>query len=124
MRGHRHENGKVDPPESDPSSLGNLAVELGYITQDELKAAVSVQQARLPLGQILVDMGKLTTSQLEELLFEQKVRRGEIRDKAVLAQYERSRLHKKMGAIKDGFKEMRETTRSFSASLLERARVK
>jgi hypothetical protein len=119
----RHKNGGEDPM-ADPSSLGNLAVEMGYITHEELKSAVGVQQERLPLGQILMDMGKLTPPQLEELLFEQKVRRGEIRDKAILAQYERSRLRKKVGAIKEGFKEMRETTKSFSTSLLERARVK
>jgi len=116
-------------PEDDPSSIGNLAIELGYITQAELKDAVGVQQQRLPLGQILVDMGKLTAAQLEDLLFEQRVRRGEITDKSLMAQHERSRLRRKVGEIRDGFKEMSAETKKFSRSLFEvnltaRARVK
>jgi len=128
MLGRRTKRAESSPRE-DPSSIGNLAIELGYITRDELDAAVKVQQQRLPLGQILVDMGKLTTVQLEDLLLEQRVRRGEIQDRDVLMAHERSRLRRKMGEIKAGFREMGAETKRFSTSLFDvthamRARVK
>lgn len=104
-------------PEADPSSIGNLAIELGYITMDELRAAVKVQQQRLPLGRILVEMGKLTEEQLEDLLFEQQVRRGEIRDRTAITQYQRKKMRRKMTQIKDGFKEMRVDTKRLTDSL-------
>jgi hypothetical protein len=104
-------------PESDPSSIGNLAIELGYITTDELRAAVNVQQQRLPLGRILVEMGKLTEEQLDDLLFEQKVRRGEIKDKEAIMQYQRLKMRRKMVQLKDGFKEMGASTKRLTDSL-------
>lgn len=104
-------------PETDPSSIGNLAIELGYITLDELRVAVRVQQQRLPLGRILVDMGKLTEEQLDDLLFEQQVRRGEIKDKTVITQRQRAKMRRKMTQIKDGFKEMGAETKRFTDTL-------
>jgi hypothetical protein len=114
---------KETPPKEDPSSIGNIALELGYITQEELNAAVGVQQQRLPLGRILVDMGKLTETQLEELLFEQRVRRGEINDKGVMAQHERAKLHQKMGEVQAGFRELRDDAKRLSGSLFETSQM-
>lgn len=110
-------------PESDPSSIGNLAVELGYITMDELRTAVKMQQQRLPLGRILMEMGKLTEEQLEDLLFEQRVRRGEIKDKDLIRQHQRSKMRHKMTQIKDGFREMRAETKRLTDSLFNTAQA-
>lgn len=104
-------------PEADPSSIGNLAIELGYITEDELRQAVQVQQQRLPLGRILVEMGKLTEAQLSDLLFEQRVRRGEIRDKAVIVQHRREKMRRTMAQLKAGFKEVGDETKRLTDSL-------
>jgi len=62
-------------PEADPSSIGNLALELGYITQDQLKEALAIQEQRMALGDILVDRKMLTLYQRDELLLEQRYRR-------------------------------------------------
>lgn len=110
-------------PETDPSSIGNLAVELGYITQEELKAAIQAQQQRLPLGKILVDMGKLTEEQLDDLLFEQRVRRGEVKDKVLITQHQRSKLRRKMVQLKNGFREMSSETKQLTNSLFDMAQT-
>ena len=104
-------------PRDDSNSIGSLAIELGYITQEELTAAVRVQQQRLPLGRILVEMGKLTEKQLEDLVFELGIRRGEIKDKDLIRQYRRTKIRDKMTQIKDGFKAMQEETRRLTDSV-------
>ncbi len=101
-------------PETDPSSIGNLSVEMGYVTLDELQEAVAIQQRRLPLGKILVEMGTLTEDELDDLLFEQRVRRGEIKDKSVITQHQRVKKHRGVAKIKDGLKEMQAETRRIS----------
>lgn len=110
-------------PEADPTSIGNLAVELGYITTDELMAAIHTQQQRLPLGRLLVDMGKLTEEELSDLLFEQKVRRGEIKNKDVITQRQRSKVRRQMGQIKTGFREMSSQTRQLANSFSDAAQA-
>ena len=77
----RRGNGKPPPPtvdpfeeaRLDPHSFGNLALERGYITLDDLEEALKVQKDRLKLGDILVEMGALTLGQREELLLEQEL---------------------------------------------------
>lgn len=111
-------------PDSDPNSIGNLAVERGFITKTDLSGAVAVQQRRLPLGEILVEMGKLTKIQLEELLFEQRVRRGEIKDKQAIYRYERRRLEYRLSQVRDGFKEASTDLKNLTDHILNIAVVK
>jgi hypothetical protein len=108
----------VPLPEDDPTSIGNLAIERGYITSQDLLEAVMVQQKRLPLGEILVEMGKLTKDQLRDLIFEQQVRRGEITDKNQIIEFERQKMHRQLGKVREGFQEVRRELKKLSASVL------
>jgi hypothetical protein len=108
-------------PSADPNSIGNMAVEKGYITSGDLEAAVSIQQERLPLGRILVDMGKLTDDDLNDLLFEQKVRRGEIEDVEIITQHERLKMHRKIREVRSGFKEIKEDAKRAATAFFDTA---
>lgn len=117
-------NGKIpahsDPFEEaklDPYSLGNLALERGYITEDDLEAALKVQRERLQLGQLLVEMKKITQDQLDELLLEQKILRGEIKDQNVLIQFERRKKKSRLVAMREKFAEARADAESVTASI-------
>jgi hypothetical protein len=66
---------QLEDPFTDPTSFGNIALEKGYIQREDLLAAVDQQSRRAPLGEILVEMGKLTPLQLEDVLIEQARRR-------------------------------------------------
>jgi hypothetical protein len=66
---------QFEDPFTDPTSFGNIALERGYITREDLVAAVDQQSRRAPLGEILLDMGKLTALQIEDVLMEQARRR-------------------------------------------------
>jgi len=63
-------------PYTDPDSFGNIAIEKSYITRDELLSALDKQEERLPLGEILISMGKLTAWQRDEILIEQEKRKA------------------------------------------------
>lgn len=99
----------VDPFEqaaADPHSLGNLAVNLGLITSEDLDKALEVQRQRIPkLGQIMVDIGMLTEEQRDELLFEQRRRRGQKISADELHAFERRKLHRRLEGLKAGFRE-------------------
>lgn len=101
----------------DPYSLGNLALKRGYITEEDLEAALSIQRERLQLGQLLVELKKLTPEQLEELLLEQKILRGEIKDQSVLIQFERRKKKSRLVAMKEKFAEARADSESVTASI-------
>jgi len=110
-------------PEEDPNSIGNLAIELGYITLAELREAVQIQQQRLPLGKILIGMGKLTEDQLKDLLLEQAVRRGEITDREAIRRHQRSKMRHKMSQIKTGFRELRDESQRFTQAVFSSAHL-
>lgn len=121
---HNRGNGKLpsrmDPfveAERDPYSLGNLALERGYITKDDLEAALKIQKERLQIGQLLVEMKKLTEDQLEELLLEQKILRGEVKDKNVLIQFERRKKKGRLIAMRQKFAEARVEAEGVTASI-------
>jgi len=103
--------------ERDPNSLGNLALERGFITEADLDAALNIQKERLQLGQLLVEMGKLTMDQLEELLLEQKIRRGEVKDPNILIQFERRKKKGRLVAMRQRFAEARADAESVTASI-------
>jgi len=53
--------------------LGEMAVTLGFITQQDIEAAHAAQLSKdMKLGDLLVDLGFLTLSQLEEVIARQK----------------------------------------------------
>ena len=104
-------------PEEDPNSIGNLAVEKGFITQEDLTRAVTIQKERLPLGEILIDMGKLSRDQLEELLFEQDVRKGNVKDRKKILQFEKKKRHLRIQKMKDGFADVRQDIQKLGDSV-------
>lgn len=61
----------------DPASLGNILIQLGLITREQLDLALQKQAQAAPLGEILVGMGSITQSQLEWALVQQSLARGE-----------------------------------------------
>lgn len=72
-----------------PDSFGSIAVELGYITEHQLRTALE-QQPRY-LGDMLVSTGVLTPVQRDEVLAEQMYRRGMSRRKLAHAALHRQR---------------------------------
>jgi two-component system, chemotaxis family, sensor kinase CheA len=59
------------PPEPPPGPrLGDILVESGDITRDDLEHALSMQD--LPLGEILVEMGRVTAERVERALARQR----------------------------------------------------
>lgn len=78
-------------PEKDKSSIGNVAVTLGYVTREQLQQALIAQQRseefvcvrvqecdreRCPLGQVLILLGFINLSELDEIMNEQAAMRG------------------------------------------------
>jgi hypothetical protein len=99
---HKKVNGR--DPYQDPTSIGNLAIQKGYATQEQVTAAIQRQEERLPLGKILVEQGVLTEVQLDELLIEQEVKRRHLNARQA------SKLWSELRRSK-----MREVTQSFRA---------
>jgi hypothetical protein len=108
---------KVDEPKEDPTSLGNIAVEAEFVTKEDLDEALAAQEAQLKIGQILVERGKITESQLKNLIFEQKVRRGEVTDKKEILKFRRSLFKENLCAIKEGYKEASQDARQFALTM-------
>lgn len=112
---------QIEKARSNPLSIGNLAVELGYCTPTDIEEALKVQRERLKLGQILVDLGKLTEDQLADLVIEQRIRKGEKVSTDELRRHERSKFHRRVVAITDGFRragnEAKETAQAVTACL-------
>lgn len=78
-RGTEKVEDKYTQAQEDPNSLGNILIELGYVTPDTLERAIKIQKSQSLLGRILVNMkpeeGGITEEQLQEALLEQKIRR-------------------------------------------------
>ena len=108
---------KIEEPKDDPTSIGNIALEAEFITQEDLDEALIVQEARLKLGKILVDLGKITQSQLKDLIFEQKVRRGEVTDKKAILQFRRKLFKENLCAIREEYKEAGKEARQFAVAM-------
>ena len=54
-----------------PKLFGEIAVDLGYLTEQELSGLLEMQSKMRPfIGEILVDMKKITEEQLNSLLTE------------------------------------------------------
>jgi hypothetical protein len=105
----------VDPRE-DVASIGNLAIELGYITPEVLEEALKIQKERVKLGQILVDMKAITPEERDELLMEQKIRRGEVDTKGQI-EFERKKKRRRIRALGSVFKEAAADAGQFAAAV-------
>jgi len=65
--------------QEDDTSLGNILIEKGFITLEQLNEALEIQRSQKKLGEVLVeDMMVITGDQLDEVLVEQQLRRREI----------------------------------------------
>jgi hypothetical protein len=62
-------------PEDDPTSLGNILVDMGMTTKECVREALG---KNYPLGQAMVCTHVITETQLSAALIEQQLRRGEI----------------------------------------------
>lgn len=63
----------------DPTNIGNLLLEFGWITKDQLQAVTELQQGKQKgsrMGEIFCKLDLITPDQLEEALWCQKIRRG------------------------------------------------
>jgi hypothetical protein len=100
---------------ADPSSIGNLAIEQGLITQDELEKALEVQRQKIPkLGEIMIEIGMVTEEQRDELLFEQRRRRGQKISTEELLGFERRKMRHRLEGLKAGFREATEHAKTFA----------
>lgn len=65
-------------PKEDATSIGNILLEMGVITEDELREAAEVQKKSpgILLGAHLVRMGVLSEYDLEKAIAHQEMRRG------------------------------------------------
>lgn len=101
-------NGSKKDPKTDPTSIGNLAIAKGYATEDQVRQAVEFQETKMPLGEILVERGILTESQLEELLLDQEVMRQRMTDLEA-SKFFFSRKREKMQEVTHGLQDVAQT---------------
>lgn len=114
-------NGQFDSPHNDPWSIGNLALSREYITRADLDAALKVQQQMSKIGTILVDMGKMTQEQLDELLMDQAIHRGDITDLNKIRKFERSKYRRRMDSLRETFSEAGGHSQQFAAVMMAKA---
>ncbi len=76
MRSKGH-NGK-EPPERDPTSIGNLLLGHGFVTPDGLEEAKAFQKDHpdILMGEALVRMEKITRNELEAVCEQQELLRS------------------------------------------------
>lgn len=79
---------KYSKAEDDQTSLGNILLEKGFVTEKVLGEAIKIQKSQSLLGRILVGMGPdrggITEGQLREALLEQKILRKKARAREVI----------------------------------------
>lgn len=82
---HRDKNSA----QNDKTSIGNVLLDLGLVTTEQLSKALNIQEAQSPeLGTILIDLGAIDKTQLEFALLKQKELRGDASTREVI------RLHR------------------------------
>lgn len=87
------------PPEKDPTSIGNILVEMGLLTEEKLAQLVAdFRDAKEELlGEFIIRHTELTTSQVEMALIRQKRLRGRTNEAMVVRLMEISRdAHEKI----------------------------
>ena len=110
---------RIDPVR-DPLSFGNLAMELQFITPDELNEALLKQEQRLPIGEILVQLGKISEYQRDEILLEQRLRRTS--DGSEVASIELRRQSRMIHAFKQHIAEIAVSAHAVAAVIDQTAR--
>ena len=71
---------------NDPTSLGNILIEMGIISRTQLQSALRIQSEtqEMFLGQILIDSGLLSEDELGTILkIQDKLRSGKKQSKAI-----------------------------------------
>jgi len=75
---------KYDKARKDETSLGNVLLGLGYISEETLEVAIKIQKSQSMLGRILISMDEITEQQLKDALLEQKILRKKARAQEVI----------------------------------------
>lgn len=114
--GRRKDVDRFSVAGEDDTSIGNILVELGFVTDDQLKEAVEIQRRANPLGKILVEMGAITDEQLDEALMQQRIKRGEAsnREQTLFHRRKKTRL---VGEIASTCRDTMELSQSIQAKL-------
>ena len=115
-------------PDIDPNSIGNMAIEKGWITRDVLSEALRMQRKLLAqdtgpversrwlqIGHILVDAGYITDEQRDELVMEQRIRKGEKISYEEMRCYEKRKLRRRINGVSERVKEAGTEARNFAA---------
>jgi len=95
----------------DPDNFGNVAVDLGYVTNEDVKKAVEHQKQRLPIGEILVLLGYMSEWERDQVLLEQDMRRAA--NNAERASVELRRQGLIITQLKRSLKDMTDATTTF-----------
>jgi len=75
---------KYAKAQKDETSLGNVLLDLGYVSEETLEVAIKIQKSQSMLGRILVNMDEITEEQLKDALLEQKILRKTARAQEVI----------------------------------------
>lgn len=100
---------------SDPDNFGNVAIDLGYVTAEDVQAAIKKQKEELPLGEILILMEKMDEFQRDQVLVEQSRRRASSNAELAEAELHRQRIIIKQ--INRSLKDVTDATTDFVASV-------
>jgi len=76
-------------PEEDPTSIGNVLIEMGLCKQVDVDSALQLLQEK-KMGEALLDLGKISSDQLNLALAKQKALRGELGHKELKRMVERT----------------------------------
>ncbi len=116
------------PADIDPNSIGNMAIEKGWVTRAVLSEALRMQKKLLgedtgpiehsrwlQIGHILVDAGYITDEQRDELVMEQRIRKGEKISYEEMRCYEKRKLRRRINGVSERVKEAGTEARNFAA---------
>lgn len=77
-------NGKDKKADAEDTSLGNVLLDLGHISRDDLKQALEIQKSKAPrIGEILIELELATEDQVYEAVLKQKMLRGKASDREI-----------------------------------------
>ena len=103
---------------ADETSLGNILVELGFISKEQLQEAIAVQRTRVPeIGGILVELGFITQEQLEEALLKQRILRGKAKPREV-TDFERAKRKRASASFMESAQQTRDVATNLKNALV------
>jgi uncharacterized lipoprotein YehR (DUF1307 family) len=109
------------PPEEDEASFGNIAISLGYCTEDDVKAARQKQTSMRPrIGEILINEKKLTSEQRDEILLRQRVER-QIASVEEIHAHNKNQKSKLFSEIREGLSEVDDVRERVGEMLAKKA---